>query len=116
MSELYHHVRFRWWERANLEKIAEEFRGKYAVDMRHFPSRAMDIELHKDERDELIVTADTLMGYLSRFRAVLSQKKPAKFTAKDVELRRQVREIYSQDRPTPFPWMYSQEMKYEVQQ
>jgi len=115
MSEPYHHVRFRWWNRADLEKIAEEFTGKYNVDMTHHPKDTMDPSLLKDQRDELIVTADTLMGHLSIFRAVLSQKKPEKFTAKDVELRRRVREIYSHDRSTPFPWMYSSETKYEVQ-
>jgi hypothetical protein len=55
------------------------------------------------------------MAHLSSFRAVLSQKKASKFTAQDVELRRQVREIYSQDRPTPFPWLFGPEPKYEVE-
>ena len=115
MSEPYHHVRFRWWTRANLEKIAEDFKGKYTVEMTHYPKDRTELALHKDDREELIITADTLMAHLSSFRAVLSQKKSSKFTAKDVELRRQVREIYSQDRPTPFPWLFGPEPKYEVE-
>jgi hypothetical protein len=115
MSEPYHHVRFRWWRRANLEKIAEEFKEKYTVETTDYPKDKMEMALHKDDRDEIIVTADTLKAYLSNFRAVMSQKKPTKFTAKDAELRENIGKIYTQDRPTPFPWSYSPEPKYEVE-
>ena len=90
MAKPYHHIRFRWWSRANLNKIAEEFKCKYTVDMAHYPRDRMELALHKDDREELIVIADTLMAHLSSFRAVLSQKEPVKFTAKDVELRKEI--------------------------
>jgi len=115
MPEPYHHVRFRWWARVDLDKIAKEFKRKYSVDMTHYPKDRAEVGLHKDDREELVVTADTLIAHLSSFRAVLSQNKAAKYTAKDVELRRQVREIYTHDRPTPFPWAFVPEMKYEVE-
>ena len=114
MSAPYHHVRFRWWDRANLEKITQNFKGKYIVNTTQYPRYRIEAALHKDDREELIVTADTLMAHLSSFRAVLSQKKSVKFTAKDVELRKDVGKIYTHDRPTPFPWSFSPEPKYEV--
>ena len=115
MSKPYQHVRFRWWERANLEEISEEFKGKYAVEMSRYPRDRAEAVLHKDDKDELMVTADTLMAHLSGFRAVLSQREASKFTAKDVELRKDVGKIYTHDRPTPFPWSFSPEPKYEVE-
>lgn len=115
MSIPYRHVRFRWWTRVDLDKVADEFKGKYSVDMTHYPRDSRELSIFKDDREELVVTADTLIAHLSSFRAVLSQKKAAKFTSKDVELRRQVREIYTHDRPTPFPWEFIAETKYEVQ-
>ena len=84
--------------------------------MTHYPKDLMEISLQKDDREELIVTADTLMAHLSSFRAVLTQSKSEKFTAKDIKLRRRVSEIYSHDRPTPYPWEFNSETKYEVQQ
>ena len=114
MSEPYHHVRFRWGKRADIDKIAEEIRESYSVDMKHWPRDNAELTLHKDDRDELIVSADTLTAYLSGFRVVLFQKRAAKLTRRDAELREKVREMYTHDRPTPFPWIFSSETKFEV--
>ena len=50
---------------------------------------------------------------LSSFRAVLYQKEAKPFTAKDIELRKKVFTLYTRDRPTPFPFMYGREPKFE---
>ena len=115
MSEPYHHVRFRWRERADIDKIAEELRESYSVDTKHRPGDETELSLLKDDRDELIVSADTLTAYLSGFRALLSQRRAAKLTRRDAELREKVREMYTHDRPTPFPWSFSPETKFEVE-
>ena len=115
MSEPYHHVRFRWWERADIDKIAEKLREGYSVDTKHWPRDKTEISLQKDDRDEVIVSADTLTAYLSSFRAVLFQKRAAKLTRRDAELREKVREMYSHDRSTPFSPGGRPETKFEVE-
>lgn len=115
MSGSYHHVRYRWWDRANLGKMAEKFKNRFTVNMVNYPKDWRDMSLRKDDRDELIVIADTLMAHLSSFRAVLSQKKMAKFTANDVELRRQVSVLYSHTQPTPFLEIFDTEPKYKIE-
>ena len=43
---------------------------------------------------------------------VTAESKP--FTEKDVKLRKRVFALYTRDRPTPFPWMFSKEPKFEI--
>ena len=114
MAEPYHYVRFRWWSRVDLEKIAEDLRAPFSVKKIDWPRDERDLSLLKDERAELEVKADTLTARLSYFRALLTQKEAAPFTEKDEELRRRVTEIYPRDRPTPFPWQFIHEPKFEV--
>jgi len=90
MSEPYHHVRFRWWEKADIDKIAEELGANYDVNTKHHPRDKTELSLHKDDRDELIVSADTLTAHLSGFRAVMSQRSAAKFKERS--------EVHSQGR------------------
>ena len=115
MSEPYHHVRFRWGKRADIVKIAEEIRESYSVDMKHWPRDNAELSPHKDDRDELVVSADTLKAYLGSFRAVLFQKRAAKFTRRDAELREKVREMYPHERSTPFSRGSFPETKFEVE-
>ena len=67
-----------------------------------------------DEKEQLIVKADTLIARLSLFRAGLSQKKVATFTERDLELRKKVFALYPRSRPTPFPWSFTSEPKFEI--
>jgi len=62
----------------------------------------------------LKVSADTLSAMLSRFRALLYQKEAAPFTARDMELRKKVLELYTRDRSTPFLWGFRSEPKFEI--
>jgi len=52
--------------------------------------------------------------FLSIFRVVMTQKKPAPFTAKDVELRERMLELFPEERLTFLPWQLSTEPEYET--
>ncbi len=78
------------------------------------PSYELELTLRMDERDELLVKSETLTAFLSPFRAVLSQKKPAPFTSKDMELRKRIIELYPKERPTPLPMQFSSEPRFEI--
>jgi len=114
MAEPYHYVRFRWWSRVDLKKVSEDLSELFRVEMFVPPSGERELVFRKDEREELKVSADTLTAWLSVFRAVLSQKEAAPFTARDLELRKKVLELYPRSRPTPFPWLFGHEPKFEV--
>ena len=114
MVETYHYVRFRWWKGIDLKKVSEDLGQSFNVELIIRPSEEHEISLAKDERDELKVNADTLSAMLSRFRAVLYQKEATPFTVRDMELRKKVLDLYPRDRPTPFPWLFSHEPKFET--
>ena len=114
MVETYKYVRFRWWERIDLKKLSEDLGRSFSVEKLIQPSDEQGIFLFKDERDELKVSADTLSVMLSCFRAVLYQKEASPFTVRDIELRKKILELYPRNRPTPFPWMFSHESKFEI--
>lgn len=111
-SKAYHYVRFTWRRKVDLKKIAEEL-GKFEVEHRSLPSSETEFSLFKDEREGLKVTADTLSAFLYPMKAILYQREAAPFTRRDLELRRIVLEIYPRNRPTPLPWSFSVEPKFE---
>jgi hypothetical protein len=111
--EPYRFVRFRWWIGADLTTLAQELGEKFNIEEIIMLRDEMAVYL-KDEREEIMVEADTLKARLSSFRAVLYQSDVALFTEKDLELRKRIFEIYSRSRPTPFPWFFSQEPKFET--
>jgi hypothetical protein len=113
-NEAYHHVRFRWWTRVLLKEESENFEDKFQVEFEEKPVDRLETAIHKDDRNELKVKSDTLIAYLSPFRAVLNQKKKAPFTSRDMELRNRIIELYPRERPTPFPWLYSPEPAFET--
>lgn len=115
MVEPYNYIRFRWRGEDDLEKIAEDIGPSFKVKMfSQSRSRDYDMSLFKEQRDELKVSADTLSALLSRSRAVLYQQKVAPFTAKDLELRKKIFELYPRNSATPFPWMFTKETKFEI--
>ena len=116
MAEPYNYVRFRWWSRVDLERASEDLGKLFSVTMVDYPSDKHELSLYKDERKELKVGADTLNAILSIFSVTLYQKEAAPFTTRDVELRKKVLEMYPRSRPTPFPWSFSDEPKFEVKQ
>lgn len=112
----YHFVRFRWWDRLDLEKAAEELGEKYDVEWSVGPGSDAEMSLRKEERTILKVRADTLSAYLDVYKAVMFQREPALFTARDSELRARLFEMYNRNRPTPFPWQFLEEPKHRVQE
>jgi len=113
MSKPYRYVRFRWWDTVDLEKASEELGKSFEVKKVEYiedPS-----SLHREDRREYVVKADTLTASLSLFRVILNQEKSAPFTDKDRQLRDMVHELYPHDRPTPFPWSFTPEPKFEVE-
>ena len=111
--EKYQHVRFRWWNPVNLDKAKDEL-GDFKPSIKQLPTGGLD--LYKDDKRELSAAADTLMASLSGFRAVLTQKEAKPFTRRDAELREKIRQLYPQDRPTPFPWEWSPEPRFTVKE
>lgn len=113
MTLKYSYVRFRWWDPVDLDMAVEEFSDFKTKKIIHAKG-GQDISLYRDQRDEVEVEADTLQALLSPFRVVLNQKEVKPFTVRDIALREKVMKMYSRDRPTPFPWEFSSEPKFEM--
>ena len=113
MVQPYHYIRFGWFIEVELEKVAEDLDGEFNVGMVVLPRDEMGLSLHKEERGDLEVSADTLTAWLSAFRAVLFQKEAAPFTTRDMDLRNEIFELYPRGRPNPFPWSFVKEPKFE---
>lgn len=94
MAEAYHYARFRWWIGLNVESLSKELSEKYDVKKLEMPSYALDLSLLTDVRDEYLIKSDTITVFLAPAKAVMSQKKPAPLTLKDLELRRRIFELY----------------------
>jgi len=113
-AQAYHYVRWRWWDRIDVDGLAEELSEEYEV--RAIPDYGWDLELtyHKEMRDRYLIKSDTLTVFLSIFRVVMTQKKPAPFTKRDVKLRERMLELFPEERPTFLPWQFSTEPEYET--
>jgi hypothetical protein len=114
MSSKYGYVRFRWWDPVDLDKAVEEFSSFQAKKIVHARG-GQEISLYRDQRDEVRVEADTLQALLSPFRVVINQKEVKPFTVRDMELREKLLKMYPRGRPTPFPWEFSSEPKFEME-
>jgi len=115
VPEPYHHVRFRWWTSANLDKLITDYGELYKTEKRVRPRNDKEISLYKDQRDEVTLKADTLSVAAGAVRAVLFQKEAKPFTSRDLALRKLVFELYDKTTPTPFPFGFSSEPRYEVE-
>jgi hypothetical protein len=111
----YSYVRYTWWRQVDIEGLGGELSAEFDVKPVNTPeSTIYEFSLYKDSRNEVLVKADTLKAYISRFRAVLFQRERAPFTPRDLELRSRLLEVYTRDRPSPFPWAFSEEEPFEV--
>jgi hypothetical protein len=111
--EKYKNIRFRWWNPVDLDKAKDELKG-FKASITQLPTSGID--LYKDDKRELLATADTLTAHLSEFRAILNQKEAKPFTKRDAELREKVNQLYPRDRPTPFPWEWYPEPRFTVEE
>lgn len=99
----------------DIDELSGELSTEFEIKHRPNPSNPRyEFSLFPEARREILVMADTLKAYISRFRAVLFQRDRAPFTPRDMELRRRLLEVYPRDRPSPFPWAFSDEEPFEV--
>ncbi len=112
----YYFVRFRW-SAVDLNEWRIKFKSEgFGVELHEMPKGGVEIGLNRDwNRDHLIVKADTLEANLAGSVATLLQHSYAPFTKRDVELRKQVFELYNHDRPTALPFYVSPEPKFETE-
>jgi hypothetical protein len=115
MLEPYHHVRFRWWTSINLDKLITDYSELYKTERKVRPRNNDELSLYKDQRDEVTLKADTLSVAAGAVRAVLYQREAKPFTSKDLALRKLVFELYDRVTPTPFPFGFSSEPRFEVE-
>ncbi len=111
----YSYVRYTWWREVDIDELGGELSDEFEVNPVNVPeSTIYELSLYKNAREESLVKADTVGVYISRYRAVLFQRDRAPFTARDMELRSRILEVYPRDRPSPFPWAFSEEEPFEV--
>lgn len=108
-------MRFRWGQGLEMDPVQEELSEKFTVRRRDFPGDKIEVSLFKDDRVELIVTADKMRIHMNAHRAILSQINDGPFTKHDMKLREYILEIYPRSRPTPFPWGFNSEPSFEVE-
>ena len=113
MIEPYYYVRFRWGKDININEVSKDLSLSFSVELNTHPRDSLGHMIGLGG-DELKVTADTLTARMSRFRAVLYQKKAAPFTIRDIELRNKVLELFPHNRSSPFPWSLTHEPKFEM--
>ncbi len=94
--------------------MSKELSEKYNVET--IPDHGWDLELTylKEARDRFMIKSDTLTVFLSPYRVVMVQKKPAPFTKKDVELRNRMIELFPFERSTFLPMQFSSEPEFET--
>lgn len=97
-----------------MSQVEKEMRDVFEVQQLKVYSDKSEIVVDPYAREELRVSADTISARLAPMRAVLYQKDPAPFTARDLDLRSRILKLYPRNRSTPFPFFYQEEPKFEV--
>lgn len=112
----YNYLRYRWETGVDVDEMQEELSGRFHVGRRDFPGNEIEVSLFKEDRVELIVTANRMRAHANAHRAILSQIEEGPFTKYDMELREYILEKYPRSRPTPFPWSFSYEPEFTVEE
>ena len=99
-----------------MDQMQKELSEKFSVKRRDYPGNEIEVSLFKDDRVELIVTADRMRIHANAHRADLNQIEKGPFTKHDMELRAYILEKYPRSRPTPFPWGHSFEPPFETEE
>ena len=108
-------MRFKWGQGLDMDAVQKDLSEKFNVSRRDFPGDDIEVSLFKEDRLELVVTADKMRIHMNAHRAILSQIKDGPFTKNDMKLREYVLEKYPRSRPTPFPWSFNFEPSFEVE-
>jgi hypothetical protein len=114
LTEKYHVVRWRWWNRIDVDKLAEELSEDYVVKPMEDYGWDLELTYMKEMRDRYMIKSDTLVVFLSIFRVVMTQKVQAPLTPKDMRLRKKMLELFPESRPTFLPWQTSREPEFET--
>lgn len=112
----YSYIRYRWESGNDMDVLERVLSEEFIVARRDYPGSDIEVSLFKEDRIELIVTADRVRAHMNAHQATLSQIEEGAFTKHDMELRARVIEYYPRRRPTPFPWGHSYEPDYEVEE
>jgi len=112
----YNYLRFRWETGADMDEMQHELSGRFHVGRRDFPGSEIEFSLFKEDRVELIITADRMRVHANAHRAILSQIEEGPFTKHDMALREYIIEKYPRNRPTIFPWSHSFEPKFALEE
>jgi hypothetical protein len=113
---MYNYMRFRWGEGHDMDALMGELSEGFSVKRRDFPGNEVEVSLFKEDRVELMVTADRLRVHMNAHRVILSQIVEGSFTRRDMALREYVMAKYPRNRPTPFPWSFYFEPEFEVEE
>jgi len=110
----YDYVRFTWWHNHNPNELIESLKGDFDLTLKPWP-RAHDLSPFA-RGWEIRVRADTLSAFLLAWKAHLFQRVSAPFTKRDMELREIVLSLYPHNRPGLFPWLFSYEPPFQVEE
>jgi hypothetical protein len=114
LPKKYHYVRYRWWEKIDVDKLADELSEEYNVKPIKDYGWDLELTLMKEARDRYLIKSDTLTVFLSIYRVVMVQKVAAPFTAKDLNLRNLLLKLFPKDRQTVLAIQSSKEPEFEV--
>jgi hypothetical protein len=114
LTKAYHYARYRWWEKIDVDKLANELSEEYNV--KAIKDHGWDLELTfmKEARDRYLIKSDTLSVFLSIYRAVMFQKVPSPFTAKDLKLRNHILKLFPKQRETILTTQVRKEPEFQV--
>jgi hypothetical protein len=112
----YHYVRWRWENLIDVDSLAEELSEDYKI--KEIEDHGWDLELTymKEFRDRYIVYSDTLTVFLAVHRVIMTQKRAAPFTEKDLSLRARLLKLFPKERPTFLPIQFNTEPEFETVQ
>ena len=114
MAKPYHYIRWSWWKKIDIEKLSKELSEKFHVEAIKDHGWDLELTLMKDARDRYLIKSDTLIVFLSIYRVNMLQKESAPFTARDLELRARLLELFPNERSTFLPWPYTREPEFEI--
>ena len=111
----YHYVRFAY-EPLKLEEARLLLRAEgFYVELHRTPEGGLDLSFNTDwNRDHLQVKADTLEAVLTKGVATLLQRKSTAFTARDVNLRKLVFDLFPHSQQAGLPMYSNTEPYFEV--
>jgi len=114
VSSSYFFVRHTWIQNVDVEKLAKDLGSSFEVVSLDRAEPGPTSIVGRETQEKFLVKGDTLQVYLSPIKATLFQEsKP--FTQNDLRLRERIFAIYPHSRPTPFPWGFMQEPRFEVE-